>query len=62
MRCYYEVWGKLLVGLEEKYEMLKTPYLLAEECIGVDTGEATIHTMEVCIQNGEGSYVRRDNS
>jgi len=52
MRCYYDVWGKLLVGLEEKYEILKTPYLLAEECIGVDTGEATIHTMEVCIQNG----------
>jgi len=52
MRCYYDVWGKLLVGLEEKYEILKTPYLLAEECIGVDTGEATIHTTELCIQNG----------
>ena len=52
LRSYFDIWGKLLVGLEEKYELLKVPHLIAEECIGIDSGEATIHTVEVCIQDG----------
>lgn len=45
----YQTYGKMLVGLEEKYMDLKTSCVIAEEFVTC----AKTSSMEFCIQDGE---------
>jgi len=49
---YHEKFGKLVAGLISKYEYLTRPCILAEQLMETHAG-LTIHTVEVCVQNGK---------
>lgn len=47
----YDMYGKCLLGLEEKYPHLVSPNAIAEEYISIAV--ASTHWIEFCIQDGK---------